>query len=77
MKKVKRWIISYLTYNYWLRIREQSKDEYGEKLCYCGHTDKCSCANPDKQLFKESVECGTIILSDKNNGWRKCNITIS
>ena len=73
MKKIKQWIlynvIARFSYNYWIRLREKSKDEYGEKLCYCGHTHKCSCANPDKQLFRESVKRGSIILTDRNNGW--------
>lgn len=33
----------------------------GEKLCYCGHTYKCTCSNPDKTLFKESIKRGSII----------------
>lgn len=74
MKKIKQWIlysvIARFSYKYWIRLREKSKDEYGEKLCYCGHTHKCTCANPDKQLFRESVRRGSIILGDKNNGWR-------
>lgn len=74
MKKIKQWIlynvIARFSYRYWIKLREKSKDEYGEKLCYCGHTHKCTCANPDKQLFRESVRNGSIILSDKNNGWR-------
>jgi len=75
MKKIKQWIlynvIARLSYGYWIRLRENGKDEYGEKLCYCGHTDKCSCSNPDKQLFRESVRRGSIILTDKDNKWRK------
>ena len=74
MKKIKQWIlynvIARFSYGYWIRLREKSKDEYGEKLCYCGHTYKCSCSNPDKQLFRESVKRGSIILTDKNNGWK-------
>ena len=74
MKKIKQWIlynvIARFSYKYWIRLREKSKDEHGEKLCYCGHTHKCTCANPDKQLFRESVRRGSIILGDKNNGWR-------
>ena len=54
----------------WLKLREETKDEHG-RLCYCGHTDKCDCSNPDKELFKESIERGTIILGDKDNGWKK------
>lgn len=73
MKKIKQWIlynvIARFSYNYWIRLREKNKDEYGEKLCYCGHTHRCTCANPDKQLFRESVRRGSIILTDKNNGW--------
>lgn len=74
MKKIKQWIlynvIVRFSYKYWIRLREKSKDEHGEKLCYCGHTHKCTCANPDKQLFRESVRRGNIILTDKNNGWK-------
>ena len=75
MKKIKQWIlynvIARFSYNYWIRLREKNKDEYGEKLCYCGHTHRCTCDNPDKQLFRESVRRGSIILTDKNNGWKK------
>lgn len=48
------------TYRHWIKKRDASKDEYGEKLCYCGHTDKCSCDNPDETLFNESVRRGSI-----------------
>lgn len=72
--KIKEWIlynvIAPFTYRYWIKLRERSKDEHGEKLCYCGHTHKCSCCNPDKQLFKESVRCGSVIIFNKNNGWK-------
>lgn len=51
-------------YKDWLNLRRSSVDEIGDKLCYCGHTDKCSCADPGETLFKESVERGTIILND-------------
>lgn len=57
------------TYRDWIALREESKDEYGERLCYCGHTYKCSCSNPDKKLFDESVDRGAIIPNDKENGW--------
>lgn len=57
-------------YKEWLILREKSKDEFGDKLCYCGHTSKCSCANPGEILFNESVERGTIILGDPDNGWK-------
>jgi prolyl 4-hydroxylase len=57
-------------YEEWLTLREESKDEHG-KLCYCGHTHKCECADPDLKLFTESVDNGTIKLGDKENGWKK------
>jgi hypothetical protein len=57
-------------YQDWLRLREESTDEWGEKLCYCGHTTHCECADPDYTLFKESWERGTIILNDPSNGWK-------
>lgn len=56
-------------YKTWIKIREESKDEFGDKLCYCGHTYKCDCLDPDENLFNESVKRGSIILSDKENGW--------
>lgn len=54
----------------WVKLREMTKDEFGERLCYCGHTFKCTCANPDKATFKESVKRRTIIIGDENNGWK-------
>ena len=54
----------------WLKLREASKDEHGQKLCYCGHTHKCECSDPDFELFKDSVKRGTIILGDPENGWK-------
>ena len=57
-----------IEYKKWLRLREISKDDEG-KLCYCGHTYKCDCVDPDFTLFKESFERGTIKLHDPNNGW--------
>ncbi len=57
-------------YNDWIKLREESIDEWGEKLCYCGHTFKCDCGNPTLNMFKESVERGVITLGDKNNGWK-------
>lgn len=62
-------------YEKWLVLRFQSADEDGQKLCYCGHTYKCECADPDVQLFKESVGRKTIKLGDPKNGWKKpeCN----
>ncbi len=59
----------YFNYRKWLRLRNSTKDEYGEKLCYCGHTHMCTCADPDIKTFELSVENKTIILNDKNNGW--------
>lgn len=53
----------------WLSLRDKSTDEYDEKLCYCGHTHKCSCTEPDFVLFKDSVKRGTIKLGDEKNGW--------
>ena len=72
--ETKQWflhvVIARFSYGRWIKLREDSEDEYNEKLCYCGHTDKCSCSNPNKQLFRESVKRGSIILGDKNNGWK-------
>jgi hypothetical protein len=64
---INRFLFPYQT---WIKMREESEDEFGEKICYCGHTYKCTCSNPDKTLFKESVNRGSIILNDKMNGWK-------
>lgn len=58
-------------YDEWLILREKSKNEYNEKLCYCGHTNKCECLDPDFNLFKDSVARRTIIMGSPNNGWKK------
>jgi hypothetical protein len=74
MKKIKKWIlyniVGRLTYKYWIRLRKKSMDEHGDKLCYCGHTFKCDCGDPDELLFRESLMRGNIKLTDKNNGWK-------
>ncbi len=61
----------FFPYKAWIKLREESKDEFGDRICYCGHTDRCSCLNPDKTLFKESLKRGDIILWDKENGWKQ------
>jgi len=58
-----------IEYYAWLELRKQSKDEDGEELCYCGHTFKCSCGDPDLTTFIDSCERGAIKIDDKNNGW--------
>jgi len=62
-------MITVQDYKDWLILRKTTKSEEG-KLCYCGHTDKCSCGDPDFKTFQESVERGAIILGDPNNGWK-------
>jgi hypothetical protein len=73
-KKIKFWFLLYIigniTYTKWLILREKSVDEHGNRICYCGHTDKCECANPTKRMFIDAVKRGNIILNDKNNGWK-------
>lgn len=57
-------------YKEWLALRESSTNDDGEKLCYCGHTKRCDCGDPDIITFKESLSRGDIILKDPNNGWQ-------
>lgn len=57
-------------YKKWLELREKSTDESGEKLCYCGHTKRCDCGDPDILTFNESVSRGDIVPGDPNNGWK-------
>lgn len=59
-------------YKNWILLREASIDERNEKLCFCGHTYKCDCSNPDIELFNESLARKTIKLDDPNNGWIRC-----
>ncbi len=59
------------TYKDWLQLRSDSENNSQEKLCYCGHTNKCECGDPDEETFKGSVKRGTIKPFDKNNGWLK------
>lgn len=57
-------------YNQWISLRESSKNDLCEKLCYCGHTYKCICADPDEKEFEDAVKRGDIKPDDKNNGWK-------
>ncbi len=58
-------------YKEWVKLRLDNPDIYGEHLCYCGHTSYCSCSNPDLELFKQSLNRGTVKIKDKKNGWKK------
>lgn len=57
----------------WLELRKRSKDKFGEEICYCGHTSSCSCGDPCLKTFLESVDRGSIIENDINNGWKSVN----
>jgi calcineurin-like phosphoesterase family protein len=57
-------------YHNWIQFRNEGKDKWGERLCYCGHTNRCDCADPTIKMFKESIERKTIIPNDPNNGWK-------
>jgi len=59
-----------IAYKNWLKLREKSSDGWDGKLCYCGHTYRCACDDPDFETFKDSIERGTIILGDIYNGWK-------
>ncbi len=54
----------------WIELRNKSIDEHGEKLCYCGHTHKCDCGDPDFLTFVGSVERRAIKIGDIENGWK-------
>ncbi|WP_339654659.1 hypothetical protein [uncultured Maribacter sp.] len=54
----------------WLKLRKESKDEFGDVLCYCGHTDKCDCGDPTIDLFNDSIERGVLDVNDAKNGWK-------
>jgi hypothetical protein len=57
-------------YKEWLELRKKSANEEGEQLCYCGHTKRCDCGDPDLLTFTESVSRGDIVPDDPNNGWK-------
>lgn len=58
-------------YKKWLKLRENSEDEYGEKLCYCGHTKMCECGDPTLEMFEDHILNGNITEDDINNKWEK------
>lgn len=58
-------LINNIKYRFWLNKRNQSIDEYGQKLCYCGHTDMCSCSNPDKSLFLQQLKLKNVNINKK------------
>ncbi len=55
-------------YEQWLKLRDTNKNNEG-KICYCGHTNKCDCGDPDFETFYENIKNDRIILNDPNNGW--------
>jgi hypothetical protein len=56
-------------YKNWLKLRNDTKNDEG-KLCYCGHTNRCDCVNPDFECFELAIQNGNIIPGDPNNGWK-------
>jgi len=58
----------------WLILGNNSIDEHGDKLCYCGHTHKCDCLDPDIDMFENSLKNGTIVLDDIENGWKNIKL---
>ena len=58
-------------YNNWVEMRNESEDEYGYKICYCGHTNTCECSDPSITLFEESIKNKTLDPLDPKNGWGK------
>lgn len=58
----------------WLKLRKMSKDEFGDMLCYCGHTDKCNCANPTITIFNDSIKRGVLDVNDEKNGWKSVEL---
>ena len=51
----------------YLKHRTANPDDFGYFECYCGHTDYCTCGDPNYTLFVESVERGTIDLNKIND----------
>ena len=62
-------IIEPKKYKDYLKLREESKDEFGDKLCYCGHTSKCSCADPGVSEFNSGIKTGSIKIQDPSDKW--------
>lgn len=55
----------------WIKLREENVDEWGEILCYCGHTFKCGCSHPDLETFNDSIKNGTLDPYSSKNNWVK------
>ena len=56
-------------YSKWLKLRSESAEKDGTKLCYCSQIKKCDCSDPSFDYFKYALEKGDIVLGDPNNGW--------
>lgn len=70
MKKKIRWLERIYPYRLWLFIRKITRDSFSERLCYCGHTFKCDCDNPDKQTFIDACKNGSVQWWKLTNGWK-------
>ena len=53
----------------WIKLRKDTETLDG-KLCYCGHTHRCECADPTIDMFEKHIKAGNIIEDDPENGWR-------
>lgn len=43
-------------YHVFIKTRDTLRNEDREQLCYCGHTNYCTCGNPTLQMFRENYE---------------------
>ncbi len=66
-------IIEPKVYKDYLKLREESEDEFGDKICYCGHTSKCSCADPGISEFNSGIKTGSINIPDPSDKWNITN----
>ena len=56
-------------FDLYLTHRKTNSEYYEEsEKCYCGHTQFCSCCDPDIDMFEEHLKVGRISY-DKENGW--------
>lgn len=47
-------------YFLYLYRRKKSEDEFKQKLCYCGYTNKCDCGDPGVSEFNQAIENKTL-----------------
>ena len=60
-------------FEHYLTIRDTNNIYEEERYkCYCGHTQFCSCGDPNFGMFEQHLKTGYVSFND-NNGWTGSN----